>query len=172
MLPEALSEGLPPELQLLVELAIDDNRPTVILDSFESPPICLYKNLAFQHALARVPAHALDDWLSAESQTRCTTEATPTTEFANREWIKKKLGIRYTVIYCKHEFVLPASGDDGFLDTLVHDWIRFPDQVPTTPWIRYLQDYDWSKTAIGAASGPDMRQWPTKLREVLLAFMQ
>ncbi|KAI4771002.1 hypothetical protein E4T52_13986 [Aureobasidium sp. EXF-3400] len=173
MLPEALLEGLPPELQLLVQLAIDDNRPTVILDSSESHPICLYRNPAFQHAVAQVPSHALEDWLSTELQTRCTTEATPTTGFASREWIKKKLGTRYAIIYCHHEFVSPPfeSGEDGSLDSLVHDWMRFPDQVPTTPWIRYLLDYDWSKTAIGAVSGPDMRQWPTKLREVLLAFM-
>jgi PAS domain S-box-containing protein len=174
MLPEPLPDELPPELDLLIQLAIDDDRPTVILDSSESRPTCLYKNLAFQHALAQAPSHTLlEDWLSTELKTGCTTEATPTTGFANREWVKKKLGTRYAVIYCEHKFVSPPqeNGEDGSLDSLMHDWINFPDQVPISPWIRYLLDYDWSKTAIGAANGPDMRQWPTQLREILLAFM-
>lgn len=173
MLPEALPNDLPLELDLLVQLTIDDDRPTVILDSFASRPTCLYKNPAFIRALAQIRSTALQDWLSTELTTRCTTVATPTTVFANREWIKKKLGTRYIVIYCSHEFVSPPSGsaEDGSLNSLVHDWIRFPDQVPTTPWIRYLLDYDWSSTAIGAACGSDMRQWPAQLREILLAFM-
>jgi hypothetical protein len=120
MLPEALPEGLPPELQLLVQLAVDDNRPTVILDSSESRPICLYKNPAFQHAVVQIPPHALEDWLSTELQTRCTTEATSTNAFANREWVKKKLGTKYTVIYCNHEFLAPPpeNGEDGSLDAI------------------------------------------------------
>lgn len=173
MLPEALLDELPPELDLLVQLAIDDNRPTIILDASTSHPTCLYKNPAFQNALAHIPSHTLHDWISTELTARCATEATPIAAFANREWIKKKLGTRYAVIYCSHESAStpPQSGEDGSLDSLVHDWIRFPDQVPTTPWIRFLLDYDWSKTAIGTASGSDMRQWPVKLREILLAFM-
>jgi PAS domain S-box-containing protein len=172
MLPDPLLDELPPELDLLVQLAIDDDRPTVILDSSESHPICLYKNPAFQSTLAHVAAHALEDWLFTELNARCTTEATPTAGFANREWVKKKLGTRYAIIYCKESVSTPpGTGEDGSLDSLIHDWIRFPLQVPTTPWIRYLLDYDWSKTAIGTACGPDMRHWPAQLREVLLAYM-
>jgi hypothetical protein len=173
MQTEPLPDGLPPELDLLVELAIDDDRPTVILDSSESHPVCLYQNLAFEHAVAQVSSQHLEEWLSMELNSRCTTEATPTTAFAQKEWVKKKLGTRYAVIYYQHDSVshLPESRKGGATDGLLHDWIRFPDQVPTTPWIRYLLDYDWSKTAIGASSGPDMRQWPAQLRELLLAFM-
>ncbi|KAI4718231.1 hypothetical protein E4T48_05586 [Aureobasidium sp. EXF-10727] len=173
MLPESSPGELPPELDLLVQFAIDDNRPTVILDSSKSHPTCLFKNLAFQHALAHVALHTLEDWLSTESSTPCTPKATPATAFANREWTKKKLGESYLVIYCKHVFISPPgeSGHHDSLDSLLHDWINFPDQVPINPWIRYLLDYDWSQTAIGTLYGPHLHQWPAQLREILLTFM-
>lgn len=173
MLSESSLGELPPELDLLIQLAVDDNRPTVILDSSESHPTCIFKNLAFQHAIAHVPSHALQDWILAESSAPCATKATPATDFANREWIKKKLGLSYIVIYCKHVFVSPPDQreDSGSLDSMLQDWIRFPDRVPITPWIRYLLDYDWSNTAIGATCGPQLEQWPIQLRELLLSFM-
>ncbi|KAG9562741.1 histidine kinase, partial [Aureobasidium melanogenum] len=173
MLSEPSLGGLPPELDLLIQLAVDDNRPTVILNSSGSHPTCIYKNLAFQHALAHVPSDALEDWIFAESSTTCATKATPAMNFANREWIKKKLGESYIVMYCKHVFVSPPAEpkDHGSLDSMMHDWINFSDQVPINPWIRYLLDYDWSKTAIGAISGPRLDQWPIQLRELLVSFM-
>ncbi|KAG9657385.1 histidine kinase, partial [Aureobasidium melanogenum] len=173
MLSEPSLGGLPPELDLLIQLAVDDNRPTVILNSSGSHPTCVFKNLAFQHALAHVPSHALEDWIFAESSTTCVTKATPAMNLANREWIKKKLGESYIVIYCKHVFVCPPAEpkDHDSLDSMLHDWINFPDQVPINPWIRYLLDYDWSKTAIGAISGPRLDQWPIQLRELLVSFM-
>ncbi|KAH0197339.1 hypothetical protein KCU86_g10244, partial [Aureobasidium melanogenum] len=173
MLSEPPLGGLPPELDLLIQLAVDDNRPTVILNSSGSRPTCVFENLAFQHALAHVPSHALEEWILAESSTTCATKATPAMNFANREWIKKKLGESYIVIYCKHVFVSPPAepNDHGSLDSMMHDWINFPDQVPINPWIRYLLDYDWSKTAIGAISGPRLDQWPIQLRELLVSFM-
>lgn len=173
MFSESPLGELPPELDLLVQLAVDDNRPTVILDSSGSHPTCIFKNLAFQHALAHVPSHALENWILAESSVPCATKATPATGFANREWIKKKVGASYIVIYCKHVFVSPPNEheDRGSLDSMLHDWISFPDQVPTNPWMRYLLNYDWSNTAIGATCGPRLDQWPEKLREILLSFM-
>ncbi|KAI5257504.1 hypothetical protein E4T42_01054 [Aureobasidium subglaciale] len=170
---EAHLDELPLELRYLVQLAVDDNRPTVILDSTKSQLTYVFKNLAFQHALAQASSHALDDWLSAEMSSPCSAKATLAGGFANREWIKKEIGASYVVIYCKHEFVSPPgdSGEHGPLDSLVHDWIRFPDQVPTNAWIRYLLDYDWSSTAIGAVSGPHMYQWPAPLREIIISFM-
>ncbi|THY24034.1 hypothetical protein D6D01_05738 [Aureobasidium pullulans] len=103
----------------------------------------------------------------------CSAKATPAGDFADREWIKKELGTSYVVIYCKHEFVPPPRKrtEDSGLDSLVHDWIKFPDQVPTNNWIRYLMDYDWSQTTIGALYGPHMRQWPAILRETLDTYM-
>ncbi|KAI5249031.1 hypothetical protein E4T43_00999 [Aureobasidium subglaciale] len=170
---EAHLDELPLELRCLVQLALDDNRPTVILDSTKLQLTYVFKNLAFQHALARASSHALDDWLSAEMSSPCSAKATPAGGFVNREWIKKEIGASYVVIYCKHEFVSPPgdSGEHGPLNSLVHDWIRFPDQVPTNAWIRYLLDYDWSSTAMGAVSGPHMYQWPAPLREIIISFM-
>lgn len=165
---------LPPEFDLLIQLAVDDNRPTIILDSSGSRPTCIFKNLAFQHALAHVPSDALESWILAESSAPCATKATPATGLANRDWIKKKLGESYIIIYCKHVFVSPPDEREdrgSSLDSMLHDWIRFPNQVPINPWIRYLLDYDWSDTAIGAICGPRLDQWPIQLRELLLSFM-
>ncbi|KAH0347741.1 histidine kinase, partial [Aureobasidium melanogenum] len=164
---------LPPELDLLIQLAVDDNRPTIILNSSGSHATCVFKNLAFQHALEHVSSDVLEDWIFAESSTTCEAKATPATNFAQREWMKKKLGESYMIIYCKHVFVSPPAEpeDNGSLDSMLHDWIRFPDQVPLNPWIRYLLDYDWSKTAIAAIHGPRLDQWPIQLRELLISFM-
>ncbi|KAH0370992.1 histidine kinase, partial [Aureobasidium melanogenum] len=121
MLSESSLGELPPELDLLIQLAVDDDRPTIILDSSGSHPTCVFKNLTFQHALAHVPSDALEAWLSAESRTTCATKATPATDFAHREWIKKKLGESYIIIYCKHVFVSPPAEpeDNGSLNDLI-----------------------------------------------------
>ncbi|THX09725.1 hypothetical protein D6D13_05882 [Aureobasidium pullulans] len=173
MASEGLLEELPLELKLLVQLAIDDNRPTCILDSTQSQPTCLFQNAAFQHALAHIPSDALNQWLSTETSSTCSAKATPAGDFADREWIKKELGTSYVVIYCKHKFVPPPRQrtEDNGLDSLVHDWIKFPDQVPTNNWIRYLMAYDWSQTDIGALYGSRMHNWPAALRATLQTYM-
>ncbi|THZ40507.1 hypothetical protein D6C90_05819 [Aureobasidium pullulans] len=173
MASEGLLEELPLELKLLVQLAIDDNRPTCILDSTQSQPTCLFQNVAFQHALAHIPSDALNQWLSTETSSTCSAKATPAGDFADKEWIKKKLGTSYVVIYCKHDFVSSGheSEENGRLDSLVHDWIKFPDQVSTSSWMRYLLGYDWIETAIGAVHGSQMQQWPMSLRQAILTYM-
>lgn len=166
-------DNLPHELSLLVQLATDDDRPTLIIDPVESQPLCVFKNLASERALAQVSPDALQEWIVNELVHECPAKATPTAYFADRQWIKKKLGT-HVVIYCKHDFVHCLTEDshpDSRLDSLVHDWIRFPDKVPVNDWIRYLLQYDWSNTAIGAISGPRMDQWPAPLRGVILSFM-
>lgn len=170
MIPAPFDE-LPPELRLLAQLTDDDDRPTVVLDGSNT----VFWNRTFEYVLARAGKDALKDWLSIELRQPVSNEAKTTSRFAEREWIKKKLGKSYIVVYCKHDFI-PIHHESPHveserLDHLLHDWIRHPTKVPINDWERFLLGYDWSETAIGARSGPHMRDWPAQLREIMITFM-
>lgn len=46
------------------------------------------------------------------------------------------------------------------------DWTRF-DVPDLSPWIRFIRDYDWASTALGA-----MEAWPAELRQNVFSIMQ
>lgn len=177
------------DLNLIIDLIADDDRPTIILKSpsrsasssdashqtlIQSCTPVVYRNVAFNDFLGTAASeYELHSWILAIPATATKQRVVNIGTFAGREWSSKSLECGWVVISqttsaVKCQEPEKPAPDDAIVEEdselrltdLVVDWIRFPG-VTDDPWIRYILDYDWENTALGP-----INTWPSALSRI------
>lgn len=201
---------LTPELEGLLTLLSDDERPTFIIGASSSLHV-VYRNASFLSLVATDPS--LENWVAALSSDPIQSDGSSKVRTAGclggREWLSKRVGDFY-IIYRSSEHIeseqQESNGPSISREAVPHnksrksfgkdshnildqkwgqhglerpnapvsnynsdnisewffDWLRYPMNT-TDPWARFLQEYDWDKTAIGPIA-----TWPHDLCRLVI----
>lgn len=201
---------LTPELEGLLALLSDDERPTFIVSASCSLQV-VYRNASFLSLVATDPS--LENWVAALSSDPIKSDGSSKVRtagcFGGREWLSKRIGNFYIIyrgsahieseqqasndppIACEvvshiksrksfgkvphntpdekrgqHGLERPnapcCNYDSDNISDWFFDWLLYPMNT-ADPWARFLQEYDWDKTAIGPIA-----TWPHDLCRLVI----
>lgn len=171
------------DLRPLLEHLLDDDRPTVIIESLSRRPRIVWRNDAFETCIKESKEKVdFERWIEALTAGPVVDETL--SRFGNKRWFSKPLRHAWRIVQGRNidevndppqrpRLSSHTSQPSTWGDLLSEggrrliDWTRESVDITTYPaWIKFIHGYDWASTELGA-----MKDWPEELCRLAVIIM-